>query len=158
MRCPEADKRSGIYRKRIFQVVSGGGVFRVHQGNRLMGRKQFVWNDEVYEKVKTGAAFGLNYRQIAKSIGCCYETFRVKRNQKTGKYSALSAAIEEGRMQGQLSIGSALFKKAKAGNVQAMTYYLDKSDFMEHEDGDDEIKTLNIIHSFPKPEESDSQD
>ena len=119
-----------------------------------MGRKQFEWNDEVYEKVKTAAAFGLNYRQIANSIGCCYETFRVKRNQKTGKYSALSAAIEEGRMQGQLSIGGAIYKKAKGGNVQAMIYYLDKSGFMDQETEDSEIKTLNIIHSLAKPEET----
>ena len=111
----------------------------------MKGRKKFIWDDEAMEKVKQLAASGLNYRQIANSVGCSYETLRVAKNtnRSKGNGAALSAAIEAGRAQGQATVGAALYRKAIGGNVQAMIYYLEKCGFMDREE-ESELKPASF--------------
>ena len=59
-------------------------------------------------RVKGWARDGLTDKQIAHNMGCSYSTFRLW----LGQYSALSAALQEGKAPVDLEVENALLKRA----------------------------------------------
>ena len=84
------------------------------------GRPPFVIDEAFCKKAQALAAQGLSHKDIAHSLGICYQTF----NEKSKEFSEFSDAIQAGKSKGIATVTNSLFTKAKDGDVQAIKYYL----------------------------------
>lgn len=88
------------------------------------GRPKFRVTQEVCEEARDLASGGLAEYQIAAALGIHRDTLIEKKKE----YSEFSDAIARGKAEGIGTITSALFEKAKGGDVPAIKYYLNNRD------------------------------
>ena len=88
------------------------------------GRKAFKPTEEQLAQLESLAAQGLTIEQMMRVVGIGVSTYYDHKD----KIPAISEAIERGRAKGVATITNALFNKARAGDVQAIRYWLNNRD------------------------------
>ena len=83
------------------------------------GRPRFELTEKVIAQIEQLAGYGLTLSQIAAVIGVSESTLRNKKKDE----AAVFAALERGRAKAQGVVGSALFNRAKAGDVAAIRWW-----------------------------------
>lgn len=73
-----------------------------------MGRPAFEITEDVLKRVEAHASQGLTKKQIARTLGICYDTL----NEKQKEYPEFSEAIKRGQAKGIAKVSNALFQRA----------------------------------------------
>ncbi len=89
-----------------------------------MGRPPFEITEEVCAEAEELASHGLTLRQIAYSLGICYDTL----NEKSKGFPEFSDSLKKGKAKGIKTIANALYEKASDGDNVAMIFYLKNRD------------------------------
>lgn len=90
---------------------------------------------------------GLTEEQISKNMGIAYSTFKVWKND----YSAISAALKEGKEVADYKVENALYENALQGNITAQIFWLKNRrpnkwrDKVADTSTDDELKKVEVI-------------
>lgn len=90
----------------------------------MAGRPKFEITSENTAQAESLASHGLTLKQIAYSLGICYDTL----NERRKEFPEFSDAIKRGQAKGIETIANALFEKAKNGDNVAMIFYLKNRD------------------------------
>ena len=104
------------------------------------GRPKWIPDKKINVKVETFAARGLNYKQLATSLGISNDTLINARKE----YSEFSEAIERGRNQGVIAATNALFENVEKGDLSSIKYYLNNTDPENWKDRRDHTITADV--------------
>ena len=84
------------------------------------GKKPFIFDSEVLEKIEVLASRGLAQQDIAYCIGIHPTTLSEKKSEN----EQLQEALKRGKAKGLAQITNALFEQALAGSTGAACFYL----------------------------------
>lgn len=96
------------------------------QGDNVAGpgRKPFAVNEEVLNKIYTGASRGLSKEQVSVVLGWSRATFF----DKIHKFPEILDAYDQGKEHGIDVVTNALFERAENGCFNSQKYYLSRRD------------------------------